>query len=324
MVSVIVPVFNNETFVRQCVDSICRQTISDIEVILVDDGSTDDSGRICDGMAMEDSRVRVVHTPNRGVSAARNLGVEIACGDYIMFVDSDDTIHHAMIETLMALLRKYSAGCAVCAFTHSPAKLSVKGRTTVHSVRKAVEKTLYQSGMDSSLCCKLFPAGAVRRAKLREGLRYEDLDSIYRIYENIDGLVVSTTAPMYLYRRNLSSFIHNFTNDRLDVLKVTEAIVAHYKNDALMLPAARDRRFSANFNMFILATRAAHEADASRCWGVIKEGRREALRNPQVRIKNKVGAVVSYLGKDILQAAIRILTPRVPCRSTPGTGRASE
>lgn len=313
-VSVVVPIYNNEAFLRQCVDSICHQTFADIEVILIDDGSTDGSGRICDVLACEDTRIKAVHTPNRGVSAARNLGVELACGGHIMFVDSDDTIHPAMIETLMALMRQYSALCAVCAFTHSPAKISSKGRATVLNSRQAVEKTLYQSGMDSSLCCKLFPAEAVKRAKLREGLRYEDLDSIYRIYENIDGLIVRTTAPMYLYRSNPSSFIHNFTPDRLDVLKVTEDIVGHYQADAGMLPAARDRRFAANYNMFFLATRHGLKVVADGCWRVIKSGRREALLNPEVRAKNKVGAVFSYLGKNILQATIRILTPRVPCR----------
>lgn len=307
-VTVIIPVFNTAPFLQECVHSICRQTYRDIEVILIDDGSTDDSGKICDELAVGDSRIIVEHTPNRGVSAARNLGIDIAGGDYIMFVDSDDTIHQEMIEALMRLIHQYQAKCAVCAFTHDAAKVSVEGRVAVYTARQAVELTFYQQGMDSSLCYKLFPAYAVKRTKLREGLRYEDLDAIYRLYENIGGVVAATTAPMYLYRENPRSFIHNFTPDRLDVLKVTEDIVAHYIEDPELLPAARDRRFAANFNMFVLTTRAAKENEANRCWRVIKAGRWEALMNRKVRIKNKVGALVSYLGKTAVQFFIMILS----------------
>lgn len=305
-VSVIVPVYDNERFVRECVDSICRQTFTDIEMVLVDDGSTDASGKICDEMAMADCRIKVVHTDNRGVSAARNTGVALARGSLIMFVDSDDAMHPEMVETLMSLLAAHSARCAVCAFTDRISGMSTEGRVRVLSPRVAIERTLYQDGLDSSLCCKLFPAEAMKRTRLREGLRYEDLDSIYRIYEKIGGQVVATSAPMYLYRHNPASFINNFTPDRLDVLKVTDDIVSHYTSDAEMGLAARDRRFAANFNMFILTTRAGLDAEATRCWQVIKSSRGEELANPKVRKKNKAGALGSYLGKKVIQFLIQL------------------
>jgi len=91
-VSIIVPVYNAEKFLRPCVDSLISQTLQDIEVILVNDGSTDGSGALCDNYAAADNRVRVIHSPNKGVSNARNLGIEMARGEYIMFVDSDDWV----------------------------------------------------------------------------------------------------------------------------------------------------------------------------------------------------------------------------------------
>ncbi len=306
-ISVIVPVYNNEKFLRECIESILRQTFADMEVILVDDGSTDTSGRICDEMALTDGRVRVVHTPNRGVSAARNVGIGLASGELIMFVDSDDAIHPGMARTLLDLLSDHSARCAVCAFTDKAADMGTVGRVSTFSPRGAIEATLYQSGLDSSLCCKLFPADAVKHTRLREGLRYEDLDSIYRIYEKIDGTVVSTTAPMYLYRHNPASFINNFTPDRLDVLKVTDDIVEHYKDDAEMLPAALDRRFAANFNMFVLTVRAGKKAEADRCWQVIRLWRWNELRNSKVRKKNKAGALVSCLGKPLTALVAKLI-----------------
>lgn len=93
MVSIIVPVYNVEEYLSECVDSVLNQTYSDIEVILVDDGSTDQSGNICDEYAEMDSRIKVIHKKNEGVSAARNTGIETASGERIIFVDSDDCLH---------------------------------------------------------------------------------------------------------------------------------------------------------------------------------------------------------------------------------------
>lgn len=304
-VSVIVPVFNNEKYLRDCVESICRQSFIDLEIILVDDGSTDLSGGICDEMTETDCRIKVVHTANRGVSAARNLGVELASGTHIIFVDSDDALHPMMVRTLVDLLSEFHAECAVCAFTALTDRLTDKGAVSTYSSRRAIELTLYQTAFDSSLCCKLIPAYAMKKVRLREGLRYEDLDSIYHIYENISGDIVATSAPMYYYRDNPGSFTHNFTDDRLDVLTVTDNIVAHYREDREMSLAARDRRFAANFNMFVLSICNGRKSVADRCWRVIRKSRWEELFNPKVRLKNKAGAIVSCLGKSLTAFLVR-------------------
>lgn len=99
VVSIIVPVYNVEQYLRECVDSVLNQTYSDIEVILVDDGSTDHSGNICDEYAEMDSRIKVIHKKNGGVSSARNTGIEVASGERIIFVDSDDCIHPRLLES---------------------------------------------------------------------------------------------------------------------------------------------------------------------------------------------------------------------------------
>lgn len=104
MISVIVPIYNVENYLPACVDSILNSTYQDLEVILVDDGSPDGCGEICDRYAAKDSRVRVIHQPNQGVSAARNAGLDAAKGEYIAFVDSDDVIHPQMMETLLNLI----------------------------------------------------------------------------------------------------------------------------------------------------------------------------------------------------------------------------
>lgn len=112
MVSVIVPIYNNEKYLPRCIESIIRQAYSDIEIILVDDGSTDSSGTICDKYAAKDERISVIHTSNCGVSSARNKGLDAACGEYVYFVDSDDIISRNAIEILVALIGNYDMSFA--------------------------------------------------------------------------------------------------------------------------------------------------------------------------------------------------------------------
>lgn len=122
MVSIIVPVYNCEDRIRKCVESIIRQSYKNMEVLLIDDGSTDASGRICDAYAQEDSRVCVFHQKNAGASAARNKGITLAKGEYIQFVDSDDYIAEDMTERLVESIKQNGTFCAVCGYKHIQGK----------------------------------------------------------------------------------------------------------------------------------------------------------------------------------------------------------
>lgn len=116
LVSVIIPIYNTEKFLPLCINSVLNQTLTDIEVLLVNDGSTDGSGKICDEYACKDQRIQVIHTLNQGVSHARNQGLETAKGEYIAFMDSDDWIETNMIATLYQLIRTNEAGLATCGY----------------------------------------------------------------------------------------------------------------------------------------------------------------------------------------------------------------
>lgn len=116
LISIIIPVFNNQKHLKRCLDSVLVQTYKNIEVILIDDGSTDNSGEICDDYASKDKRIKVFHTINQGVSIARNLGLDNATGEYIMFVDSDDWIEKNTLECVYNNLKKYSYDCLLFGF----------------------------------------------------------------------------------------------------------------------------------------------------------------------------------------------------------------
>lgn len=116
LISIIVPVYQVKDYVGDCVESLCRQTYTNLEIVLVDDGSTDGSEVICDDYARRDNRIRVIHQENQGLSAARNAGLDQATGEYVAFVDSDDVVLPSYIEELYRLIKKYHADIAACAY----------------------------------------------------------------------------------------------------------------------------------------------------------------------------------------------------------------
>lgn len=116
LISVIIPVYNVEQYLKDCINSVCNQTYTNLEIIVIDDGSTDNSGALCDEIAKTDSRIKVIHQENQGLSAARNTGLEVCIGEYISFIDSDDAIIPTMYETLLAPLVENNLGMIVCNF----------------------------------------------------------------------------------------------------------------------------------------------------------------------------------------------------------------
>ncbi len=140
LVSIIVPVYQVKEYIGECVESLLAQTYTNLEILLVDDGSTDGSGAICDEYADKDSRVRVLHQENKGLSAARNTGIAHAKGECLAFVDSDDAVLPGFIETLYELLGKYQADIAACAYVKCPTKDFVQVKNNLSRVDGRREK----------------------------------------------------------------------------------------------------------------------------------------------------------------------------------------
>ena len=113
-ISIIVPIYNVKKYIQQCVESLINQTYKNLEIILIDDGSTDGCGELCDEFGKKDQRIHVIHKQNGGLSDARNKGIDVASGDYIGFVDSDDWISHNMYEKMLSSLKSVNADIAVC------------------------------------------------------------------------------------------------------------------------------------------------------------------------------------------------------------------
>ncbi len=204
LVSVIVPVYNVEEYLERCVDSILAQSYNHLEVVLVDDGATDSSGRICDDYADRDSRVRVIHKENGGLSSARNAGIDMASGDYLEFVDSDDWIEPDAVETMLHLALEHRTELVTAGRYDVKAKTGERKRglcpprTEVISAEEMVRRMFRWSGCDSAACDKLFHRRLFREIRFPYGVVCEDVPIMYRIVLDA-GRVTMCSKPVYNY-----------------------------------------------------------------------------------------------------------------------------
>lgn len=208
LVSVIVPVYGTEAFLEQCADSILQQTWRNLEIILVDDESPDKSPEICDMYAAKDSRVRVIHRKNGGVSAARNAGLDAAGGDYIAFVDSDDWISPDMIEVLVNACEQNDTDLAFCRIIHVIQGKEEELRPQQPEVitgEDLLKDLLTHRRGGFNIYNKLYRAGLFREIRFPEGERYEDEAVLYPLIRQARSVSYTGTANYY-YRIHTESY----------------------------------------------------------------------------------------------------------------------
>ena len=323
MVSVIVPAYNAASYLRECLDSALAQTCHDIEVIVVDDGSTDSTPEIIAEYELRDPRVRHICQSNKGPSEARNAAIMTAEGDWITFLDSDDLLAPDCVEVLVTVADSTGCGLVYAGWSRltDPSGFSEiksrKGHVRIMPAEEVVSDVLYQTSfLVPAPWAKLYRRELFDAVHFRQGITYEDLDMFYEL-AFAAGRVAVTDTPVYYYRDNPTSITNTFTPSRFDVLAVTERLETYMSDHCpALLPAARDRRLSANFNMYcLLATYDKEDRYASvakGCMDVIKSHRRGSLTDRHVRLKNKLAVLLSMLGVGVL----RRVSPLVYGRKT--------
>ena len=256
-VSIIIPIYNIQEYIKPCLESVLGQTHNDIEVILINDGSSDDSGSNCDSYANQDDRVRVIHQNNLGVSAARNKGLAATTGEYIMFVDGDDMIDTNMVAYMLDKASTNSNCTLVsCAVTRHHNNIGISGENTLrfNKVEASIDM-LYMNNMDNGPCAKLIPSKIAKSIKFNPKITIaEDLDYIYKILQKIDNEVFINSSLYYYRIAPGSAMTKPFTERRMDGFIATRGIVSHALktgNDR-MINAAKFRHFAEAF--FVLSS----------------------------------------------------------------------
>ena len=232
---VTVPVYNVEAYLRRCVDSILRQTFSDFELILVDDGSPDNSGAICDEYAERDNRVRVIHQANGGLSAARNAGIDWAFAhsdsQWLTFIDSDDWVHPEYLELLLAAAQDSSSAVSVCGFLRTAKQVLPTLTDDEKAVRLWEPETLWcEKRTNAAIACgKLYRKELFRNQRYPVGKLHEDEFVTYKLLFRKKQLAV-LDAPLYIYFQNDEGIMRSqWTPKRMDALEAQEEQLAFFR-----------------------------------------------------------------------------------------------
>lgn len=252
LISVIVPVYNTAKYLRRCVDSILDQTYRNLEVILVDDGSTDgESGKICDEYAVKDNRVRVIHQENGGPSKARNIGIESSKGDYLVFIDSDDYIMPDMISFLLYLIEKNEADIAVCGYywikENDIKNISESDFEAVSEIvmKDDCHKFLFERPDLAVISCnKLYKKEIFKLLRFPEGRCHEDEFIIHHVLDNCSTLVYSDRKLYCYIKREGSRALDvspKWVFDRLEALDDREKLYQSKRLDDYYGYVARNR-----------------------------------------------------------------------------------
>lgn len=233
LISIIVPVYNVENYIGRCLDSLMEQTYKNIEIIVIDDGSPDSSGKIAEEYAKKDIRIKVIHKTNGGLSDARNRGIDVAKGSYLTFIDSDDFVAKDYLEYLYCLVKKYNVDMASVFYqivsSEEDVVMDKKNTEYLLNSKEAIEKMLYREQLSHVACGKLFhkklfqnqpkleldsyyknkelnPFYPIQNNKYRfpVGIINEDLALIYYMVMEC-GTVVQGTKRLYYYYNNVDS-----------------------------------------------------------------------------------------------------------------------
>ena len=229
MISVIVPVYNVESYLHRCVDSILGQTYADFELILVDDGSPDNCPKICDEYAEKDSRVRVIHQENGGVSVARNTGLDAVQGEYIAFVDSDDWVSSSYLSALLTAKERTEARISVCGFVKTQGDVRENSDDFSYYVCDGLDWYSKNSVAGSVLWGKLYDKNLFESIRFPIGKIHEDEFNTYKLLYAA-GKIAVVDAKLYYYYMNETGIMRSaYSVKRLAALEAIEEQFAFFK-----------------------------------------------------------------------------------------------
>lgn len=226
ILSIIVPVYNVEEYLPKCLDSICNQSFKDFELILVNDGSTDNSYNICNAYSKKDKRIIIVNKQNGGLSSARNAGIELATGEYIGFVDSDDWIDLDMYELLINNIKKNDADIAICNDKKVVNKNVLSSTNTnkvrVYSQEKAIEALIEGVHFQEYAWNKVYKRTLFTDIRFPEEKLYEDVFVMYKLFLKSCKIIHIDSAKYYYLQRNGSILNSCFSIKKMDLIEACE------------------------------------------------------------------------------------------------------
>lgn len=317
LITIVIPTYNVAQYIQGCLDSVLTQTYKKIEILLIDDGSTDGTLAICRKYEKEDNRIRVISSEHEGVSAVRNVGSKEAKGEYIAYIDGDDILEPTYIEYLYQLMERYDADISMCNYIpfwegKEIPKRKVgdnKEKIKVMTKEQALETLLYQKYFISAVWAKLFKKELFSFVEFPYGKLAEDMGSIYKLI-HYSNKVVYSSQIQYYYLQRYGSTTHALSSQQgKDYIEQSEDMVKFIeKKYPHLIHAAYSRCFSSSIQVLsTIAFSEIYNLSHAEIRNIIKKYRGCVLSNPRTRLVNRGCALVSYFGIWVLRLGLMIL-----------------
>ena len=302
LITVVVPVYKVEKYIERCVQSILKQTYKNIEIILVDDGSPDDCGKMCDEYAKEDSRVIVIHKENGGLSDARNAGIEKATGKYITFIDSDDYIEEDYVEFLYKLIKENEAEVSICSHTVLyDTGLTIEKATNEFNVLDAkttIERILYDEGIDISAWAKMYKTQLFSDTKYPKGRLFEDSAITCKILSKCNKIAIGSVSKYYYIIRSNSITNEDFSAKKMDLITSTEemgkCILEKYPD--LQMAVNRRVMYAYLSTLSQLANSNKKYPEQEVLMEYINKNRKNVLKDRRIQKRDRMALLATTLG----------------------------
>lgn len=314
LISVIIPVYNVSGYLKQCLDSVIAQTYRNLEIILVDDGSTDGSGEICDEYSRNDQRIKVIHKENGGLSDARNAALDIIKGEYIAFIDSDDYVSKNYIEILYNTILEYSCNLAIGSYikfvndvksAKSIKRKNRKSEYTTFTQQEVMLDMLYRRKCSMYAPGKLYKASLFDAVRFPKGMLFEDVPTMWNVIKQVDK-VVFVNDILYFYRQRKESIVHQRVSEKsFSRLDTINCIMNEVSDDGGLYKAAVTMYL---FSLFDLYAQVESQDKKNKDFLIreIKSYRKIVLHNRESSKLLRIMAGLSYLSFDIVKITGRM------------------
>lgn len=306
-ISVIIPVYNVSGYLERCIESVRKQTYANLEIILVDDGSTDKSGTICDSYISVDNRIKVVHKKNGGLSSARNAAIDVMTGEYMVCVDSDDYISNDYIEYLYNLLIDNDVDISMCqckkVYSERDSLDIVTSNVEVLDSEAAIKYFLYQKKFTASAPCKLYKSCLFNSLRYPDGRYYEDMAVICQLLDSVSKIAIGNQQKYYYVQRKDSIMSEDFNTKKMHRIEIAEEIRFYINNKyPNLIKAANARCFLAAIQTFReIPLKSEYDQYIDLAWKEIVKYRGGIIIDSDVKIFHKMISLGTYLGKDCLK-----------------------
>lgn len=312
LISIIIPIYNVSKYLNKCIDSLLNQSYKNTEIILVNDGSTDESGKICDEYATIHKNIKVIHKTNAGVSQARNTGIETATGDYICFVDGDDYVTANYISDMLNIAKKEAVDIVTC----NQIKIWEDGKKIelfenniplnkyiVLTGIETLSDMLYGKTCYATCCCKLYKRNIFDKIRFPSISMGEDSYTMYYCFLNAES-VAHLHSPNYYYLQHAESAMHNPSYDKFyDYILLSDDFIktVNEKYPELFLPAV-NRLIENNFWVYMKMRNypEKYKTQLQHIISNIKKYRKYAIKDKNVAIRTRIACLISYGGMKLV------------------------